>query len=380
MIFPSRIVQAREFRNLTQDQLAAQVGIMQGTLADIERGRKEPSEEVSQRIADALMMPLEFFQRDINPYFGVGTLEFRARANVSAKSKKHAHQYASIVFELATFLANRLTMPPLKLPHLDDDPERAAAALRSELGVSPNGPIPNLTDVLERAGVFVFALPPLDSASFNGLDGFSAWAGNGRKLVPSIFLCSDVPGDRARLTLAHEVGELTLSDMPPGRAREAKANAFAGALLLPADAVREELVPPFTIADFARIKQRYKVSIQAALMRARQLEVISRQRYHSLFQQLSSRGWRKQEPPELDVPFEKPRALYKMVELLYGSPIDFVKLAAESHLDLWFLKQLLTTHASRMELKGGKFDGNIVSFRLRGPLIENAESNRAEEM
>jgi len=367
MIFGSRVTQAREFRNVTQVELAGRVCIKQGTLADIERGRNEPSEMIASRIAEELNFPLSFFQREPPANFGVGSLEFRAKSAVSAKAKKRAYQFAGIVFELASSLAKRLTMPPVRLPQIDGDPELAAAIVRSELGISPNAPIENLTDVLERAGVLVFALPSVSSGSLDGIDGFSTWAGVGRKLIPSVYLSAERPGDRARLTLAHEIGELTLSDLPPGRAREAKANVFAGCLLLPGEALREELTPPFSINDFAKIKKRYGVSIQAGLVRARQLGIIDERRYHSLFQQLSARGWRTQEPPELDIAFEKPRALHRMAELLYGDPIDYVRLGADASLDPLFVRQLLSVHANKRDIHSGALEsrGTVLEFARR---------------
>ncbi len=364
MIFGSRITQAREFGNLTQAELADALGVAQATISDIERGRIQPNGELATGIANALRFPPAFFERDVSPHFAIGSLEFRARNSVPAKRKKHAHHYGHIVFELASFLAGRLETPPVHLPRVEGDAERAAAIVRSELGVSPEGPIYNLTDALERAGVFVFALPTLTDGSLEGIDGFSVWAGRGQRLVPVIFVSATIPGDRQRLTVAHEIGELALADLPPGKEREAQANHFAGAFLMPSEKFKEELVPPFSVYDFIEMKKRYAVSIQAALVRARHLDLIDDRRYHALYQQLSARGWVKEEPPGTAVPREKPRGLHKMVELLYGDPIDIVRLAADSRLDPWFLRQLLATHANKADLHGAVLHdaGKVLAF------------------
>jgi Zn-dependent peptidase ImmA (M78 family)/DNA-binding XRE family transcriptional regulator len=372
MIFGARITQAREFNSLTQVQLAQMVGIAQSTIANFERDREHPTEEMAAKIAEALKFPVGFFTRDVSPYFAVGSLEFRAKSAVSARKIKHAYQYGHIVFELASLLSKNLTMPPMRLPRLEGDPEKAAAKVRSELGMSPNTPIPNLADALEISGIFVFALPELFEDSLSKVDGFSVWAGDGKNLVPSIFVRANVPGDRQRLTMAHEVGELCLADMPPGRERETRANRFAGALLMPEERFRAEFHPPFTLYDFGKAKRYFGVSMQAAIVRSYQLRIITEKRYHALFQQLSSKGLRKAEPPEFDVPFEKPRALYKMVELRYGNDINFTKLGKDAGLNPWFIRKLLSTHASKADLAGAKLEAQVLEFRKLGYGLKKA--------
>jgi Zn-dependent peptidase ImmA (M78 family)/DNA-binding XRE family transcriptional regulator len=363
MICGARIVQAREFAQMTQTQLADALGMKQAAIAHFECGRVQPTKEIAEKLATALGFSPLFFERSVSQHFAVGSLEFRARASLSAKEKKHAYQYAHLVFEIAHSMAVRLSMPATHLPRLKGKPENCAAFMRSELGLNPEGPIDNLTDVLERAGVLVFALPPLYEGAFERLDGFSTWASAHNQLIPSIFVSTRIPGDRQRLTIAHEIGELAIADMPPGREREKTANRFAGAFLMPAAGFVGELAPPLSIYDFVEIKRRYRVSIQAALVRARHLGIIDERRYHALFQQLSARGWRRREPVNFAVPNEKPRALHKMAELLYGTPIDFVRLGTDCTLDPLFLRTLFSAHASLMDLSTqSSRPGSIVSF------------------
>ncbi len=364
MIYGARVEQAREFRCFTQAELAAQIGVNQAAIARVESGSLALSDTKVKELAHALRFPVRFFERDIPEFFALGSLEFRADASTPAKEKKRAYQYASLVFEFASALAARLKMPPMRLPRLAGDPEEAATVLRSELAISPNMPIRNLTSVLERAGVYVFSLPGLRA----GCHGFSVWAAVERKLVPAIFVSADAPGDRARHTLAHEVGELSLENMPAGRAREKHASRFAAAFLMPADALRRDLVPPVDLTEFLAVKQRYGVSVQSAIIRARRLELISGARYKVLFRQLGALGWRTHEPDEYAVPKEMPRALTKMIELLYGEGIDYVRLASDARLDPWLLRQIITTHASKSDLdqrRGSNPAGSVVSMHSR---------------
>jgi DNA-binding XRE family transcriptional regulator len=46
----------RKLRNLTQDEVAARAGITQGYYSDVERGAKQPTGDVLDRISDALQL------------------------------------------------------------------------------------------------------------------------------------------------------------------------------------------------------------------------------------------------------------------------------------------------------------------------------------
>jgi DNA-binding XRE family transcriptional regulator len=47
----------RKWRNMTQIELAEAVGISQGALSDIESGRRQPSQAVAEKMAQALDVP-----------------------------------------------------------------------------------------------------------------------------------------------------------------------------------------------------------------------------------------------------------------------------------------------------------------------------------
>jgi transcriptional regulator with XRE-family HTH domain len=57
----------RRRAGLTQEELAVRAGIGQGSLSDIENGRRRPSYDVMNRIADALgVSPGDLFTRSSN--------------------------------------------------------------------------------------------------------------------------------------------------------------------------------------------------------------------------------------------------------------------------------------------------------------------------
>jgi Zn-dependent peptidase ImmA (M78 family) len=75
-----------------------------------------------------------------------------------------------------------------------------------------------------------------------------------------------------------------------------EANRFAGAFLLPADALKQEITSATTLETFLSIKLKWGVSVQAAVVRAHELGLITPRKYRTLYQRLSQKGWRVHEP------------------------------------------------------------------------------------
>jgi Zn-dependent peptidase ImmA (M78 family) len=163
---------------------------------------------------------------------------------------------------------------------------------------------------------------------------YSLWTGADLE-KPVIVVADGSLGDRLRLSIAYELGHLVMHLAPKGDLKTIKREAyrFAGELLMLEQGMRDELLPPVTLTSLATLKSRWGVSMGALAQRARDLEIITpRQFTYYLHKQLSKRGWHSNEPPNLAVPIERPRAVRKMAELLYGSPIDYKRLASDTNL------------------------------------------------
>jgi hypothetical protein len=167
-----------------------------------------------------------------------------------------------------------------------------------------------------------------------------------------IVLFAGVLGDRMRMNLAHELGHLVMHQQLVGeeKEREREAFRFAGELLLPEKSAREELIKPVTLSSLAPLKPRWGMALSALIMRAIHLGVITDRQQRYLFQQLSQRGWRTREPANLDVPIEKPRAVRKMIELLYGNPPNMRRLTADVALPADLLRHVVEGGASGADL------------------------------
>lgn len=340
MISGEKIRQARELRGLTQTELAKAVGINQSAIAHLEAGLYAPTELVSA-IAFHTGFPPSFFEDAYVEDFPVGSLQFRGRAAMTRRDRLQAYRYAQTVFQLYTKLTRRVSqMPRLALPRLDDvAPEQAAQMTRSALGLGFDTPIQHVINSAEQAGVTILGLP----TALEGREAFSMWS-QGR---PIVAVSTSRPGDRLRLSVAHELGHLVLHHALRGTMAELEhqAYAFAAELLMPRAALMQELTAPVTLATLAPLKLRWRVSLQALIRRARDLTIISERQYYYLSEQIARSGLRKAEPENLSIPTEKPRALRQLAELLYGRPIDLRRLAIDTNLTPQFLSDVLGAHA-----------------------------------
>jgi Zn-dependent peptidase ImmA (M78 family)/transcriptional regulator with XRE-family HTH domain len=362
MINGERIRQARELKGFTQGQLAERLGLTQGAIAHFENNLRQPTDETMEAIALQTGLPLTFFRKSSVADFPIGSLLYRKRATMSATTKARTYRYGQVMFELAQEMAKRIDGPPVRFPRVDVAPREAARMTRTALGLSPDTPIKNLILTLERAGVIVLELPiPMD-----GGDAFSVWAG-GNLDRPVIIVSGDVPGDRLRLSVGHESGHLAMHQAPKDTptVMEQEAFAYGAELLMPEAAMRQEIIPPITLTSLAELKPRWGVSIQALARRASDLEIISKRQYHYLFEQIGARGWRKQEPVNLDVPKERPRALRKMAELLYGPAIDHSKLAADMGLSTQIVRQIMDVHAGPDQLRSSVVQQATIRDNIR---------------
>jgi len=170
-----------------------------------------------------------------------------------------------------------------------NDCEYAAAALRMRWGLGER-PIDGLVELIEERGGFLVGWEQAW-----GFDALSGWADRS----PVLVLNTAVPADRVRFNVAHEIGHLVMSSTHDDREDERFAMRFAAAFLVPAEAARSELGSRrrrLEIAELGLLKQRWGLSMQGWIRRARDLEIITADRYRSLNIAFRSQGWHRVEP------------------------------------------------------------------------------------
>jgi Zn-dependent peptidase ImmA (M78 family) len=216
----------------------------------------------------------------------------RQRADTTVGTMLRAKELLRLAGELYLELRARTkgtpttTIERLSRPRSVEEIEELAVEVRFMLSQDEHGPIRNLTAAVERAGVCLVPIVGLPRIA-----GLSSWV-NG---VPVIGISPEMPGDRFRFSLAHELGHLLLH-LRKDENTETDANRFAGAILIP-QADFDDAMPerPF-LKDFISLKSSWGMAVSALVYRAHELEHVDDKRYRALQIQMSK--WRKQEPAE----------------------------------------------------------------------------------
>lgn len=336
-----RVRQGREARALTQSALADAIGVDQTMIAHIERGNKQPTWELLRAIAAELGFPPTFFQQTSGPDLPQGTLLFRAKAGIGKRRIAQAHAHAELAFEIIHKLSKRAKLIPVKIPYCSD-PIEGAKLIRKQANLPP-GPISSLLRVVERLGVLIVPLPPS-----NDCDAFAAMAGADRD-VPLIGISTGRSPDRLRMNVAHELGHIVLHRNAGGGTPllEREAYQFAAELLMPATDIEADFAAEkLNLFRLAELKKKWQVSMQAVARHARELQVINDRQYLYIMQQISARGWRLVEPDFGQLVPERPRALRKVIEVVFGESATAETIANELDLSPEFMNNLLLQYAS----------------------------------
>lgn len=294
---------ARQSRGLAQTALAKKTGFSQGKISRLEADIVTPSSEDIQVIAKVLEYPVTFFEYSGDIY-GAGGDEIyhrarrKARINVLHKSYAEAEVrrvHVEKLLKSVDYSANEF--PNYDPDEYDGDVAFIARSVRAAWRLPP-GPVRDVVQIVEKSGGVV----SLCRFNTQHIDGFSKRIAH---LPAMFFLNVDMQSDRNRWTLAHEIGHMVMHHGAPEPTNEQEANEFASEFLTPEQEIRAQL-RNLTIDKLASLKQYWKVSMQALVMRAHGLGLLTDRQRRSWFMRFSSLGYRKREPAELDPPREEP--------------------------------------------------------------------------
>ena len=314
----ARVRLARHYLGLTQAELARIGRVSQSAISQIESGG-EASERTLEAIRKGTGYGSVFFVRGPLPEVPATSLQYRRRASLRQIDQKRLRAHFLHGVELVRDIEKGLPLIPVTIESVGkdvdhDDIETLAVFVRRKLGINRSEPVPNVTRAAERAGIVVFGV----SGESERLSAVSAWPGYpaGR---PVICFNRHSPGDRQRLSIAHEIGHLVLHQVRNVESKQAEKEAlrFGAALLLPKRESLNAIRATSTLRDFGLLKAKWGVSIAALIRRGFDLKILDQRRYRSLMAQLSARGWRKQEP--VRVPAEEPMLLQRALRLAYGT-------------------------------------------------------------
>jgi Zn-dependent peptidase ImmA (M78 family)/DNA-binding XRE family transcriptional regulator len=308
MTIGQRIKQARKANNMSLRILAEKAEISAMAISKYERDLDTPSSSVLLRLAQALAVSIDFLFRPRT--ISVQLQAYRKHANLGMKEQEavqmRIQEWLERYLEVESFFPDEgraVSLPKYSI-HSIEQVEDVAVELRGnwKLGLDP---IENLTQLLEDQGIKVGIVP-----GFEHFDA-STFLADG---IPVIVSKAELPSDRHRFNLGHELGHLILKvdeTLDP----ESVCHRFIGAFLVPAQAARFELGSRRTTLDVNELyllKRKYGLSMQAWIFRARDLGIVSDNSAARLFQRFRANGWHKLEPGEA-LPSEKPQRMERLI-------------------------------------------------------------------
>lgn len=297
-----KIYIARKIRGLSLEALSLRMNgmVTKQSISKYEKGKMQPSSIVLQSIADALDMPLGYFETET---ISIGSINFRIDAKLPAKSSAQIISYTQDRIEHYLYIENLLGVYSMVHNPLCDliirsveDVEAAAVRLRAEWQLG-NLPIFSVYEMLEMHGVKIIEF----EAGVQSILGLSSLVNDSIPLIV-INLSVNQTTERKRFTTIHELGHLFLrfAEEVDETARERYCHLFAGAVLCPAAIFRTELGAyrkVLTLEELISLRCRYGISIAAIVHRAKDLGIISVSYYNEIFDKyihsnLMEEGWR----------------------------------------------------------------------------------------
>ena len=304
------LILAREAHGFTQAELAAAAGISQGKLSKYENGLLVVAEEDVGVMAKALGYCADFFFQTDRIYgLGSSSLFHRQRQSVPMQAQRQIQAKINILrMQVDRLLRgveidSEYAFEPMDVEAFDGNAERIAQLLRIAWQL-PLGPVGNVTTAIENAGGIVLKC----NFGTSKIDAAHLWVTG---LPPLFFMNGGTSADRYRFTLAHELGHAIMHRAPTGDI-EAEADRFSAEFLMPAREVTTHLAN-LSIQRVAALKPHWRVSMAALVRRARDVGAITQRHYQTLFQRLSSLGYRTNEP--VQIADEQPTAFRRLVEV-----------------------------------------------------------------
>ncbi|MBN8719268.1 MAG: ImmA/IrrE family metallo-endopeptidase [Sediminibacterium magnilacihabitans] len=304
-LFADRFRSARALSGMSLQDLANKLGnkVSRQALHKYEKGEVIPDSQMIGHLCQALNVRPDFFFRELK--VELGEIEFRKLKNLPAKEEnriiEEVKDKLSRYLELEEILSIQTQfVNPLK--HLGDihsfeEIEVAAAALRVAWNLGKD-PIFNAVELLEDNHIKVVEVSGGDS-----FDGMQTWV-NGKFPVIAINIDKVKSSDRIRFTILHELCHLLLRLKHLSEKQKEKfCHQFAAAMLLPAETAVQELGAKrnkVMIQELGALKKQYGISIQAIVMRAKDLGILSESYCKQFFFMMNQMGWKVNEPVEYE--------------------------------------------------------------------------------
>ncbi|MFE3257560.1 helix-turn-helix domain-containing protein [Nocardia sp. NPDC059091] len=283
----------RERRGLQVKQVAELLGRSSGYVSKAERGGTTVSGVTLDKYATVLDVPPALLCHVISEqppegiHFRAQTVPQSRRHRVIAEANFIAWLLNRMMTQARVELDFPLTLPAYDTDLMDGGAAEAAQLLRRRWRI--RGPVRDIAGLLEQAGVFVLPMPP----QVTGIDAVTVRT-NG-PVTAVILLSDDVPEDRKRHSLAHELAHLVLDDATMSRSirdDEDRADAFAGEFLAPYEELRPTVsnIVPAQLEELEELRALWGVSVPALIRRAFINQDLSESQYRYWFRVLNARN------------------------------------------------------------------------------------------
>lgn len=292
---------ARLLRQKTQKEVVEAIGISQASLSKAEHGLQELPVDIMDKLYDYYDLPETFFLRSegVSP---LGHLYYRKKLTITNKVIDSFVAKVKIFKAIIDDLMSAVELPKYTLgnyvPNENLSAKEIARKIRYELKVY-NGAVPNLSTLLENNGIIIIRF----DFGTDKIDGLTTITDSDRKVM---FINNQMPNDRIRFSMAHELGHLVMHlGNPPCSSDDAErqADEFASEFLMPEEEIRPMLLN-VNIQALGMLKRKWRVSMHALVRRAKDLETITYQQYRNLQMYFSKKGYTKSEP--IPLPLENP--------------------------------------------------------------------------
>lgn len=307
---------ARLLVGFSLDELGGLVATSRQFIHQLETGAKEPSDEMRMALAVVLSVTPDFFSMPAKNPVREEDCHFRRLASAPRGLVAQAVARGTAVEALVDGLEAHVRLPPVDFPdsarpNSVDAVERVAEQTREHWGLGLEGPITNMTRVLENAGAVVIHFDDLTDR----IDALSM----ARRRPIVVRSTAKEAGARLRFDLAHETAHLIMHQgvVTGDSVTEGEAFRFAGAFLIPRVAFAREFPRTRRTLDWAALfamKIRWKVSVRAIIRRAFDLGLIDAAQYRTANIQLVKTGQSKSERYDDRIPLENAELLFSAID------------------------------------------------------------------
>lgn len=369
-----RLKLARIYRNMTSSELAEKIGVSRQAVLQYEKNEIKPKLETEFTIITTLHFPKDFFYMENLDNIPVDNTFFRALSSTKKIDLQTQEEKTRIIVYIYEILSNYFNYPELDLQEIDinidlnnkENIEDIAMRLRNywELGTQP---VENMVNLLENKGIIVSTL----NVGKKTIDAFTQVHKINGKVKYCVVLSNDKQSvARRNFDAAHELGHIILHknierveelSLEEQRKLEEQANIFAASFLMPKNEFFRDLIDPLNLEYYKELKKKWKVSIAAMVMRARQLGRITNAQYIDLVKAMNYKKWRIREPLDNQWKLQETILFKKSIEMLKSSGIfsgsQFVYKIAQMGIPMYAddLEELLDLE------KGTLSDENILS-------------------